>query len=161
MNMAVHKVTDGFYEEHRRMKRKLDSIKGPDVTNTPEAIYIGRAPTARRAAVSDDPPSPVVISGKITGNASGNGKYTGKSFADVTADVSASGNLAEADFGTLAAANDCLVLNGPELGVSNTGHDVTAATNTAQFSLYFTGRLVRVNSDGTKVVHAQLFWVGC
>ena len=101
------------------------------------------------------------ISGLVTGNASGHGKYTGKSFADVTADVSASGDLAESDFGTLAASNDCLVLVPAELGNSTTGHDVTAAANTAKFAIYFTGRLVRINSDGTKVVHATMFWAGC
>jgi hypothetical protein len=101
------------------------------------------------------------ISGKVTSNASGNGKYNGKSFTDVTADVSASGNLAESDFGTLSSTEDCLILNPVELGSSTTGHDVTATANTDKFAIYFTGRLVRVNSNGIKVVHAMLFYVGC
>jgi hypothetical protein len=105
------------------------------------------------------------ISGLITGNAAGSGKYTGKSFTDTPGgaggDVSASGALAEADFGTLAAADDCLVLNPVELGSSNTGHDVTQTANTGKFAIYFTGRLVRINSDGKKVVHAMLFFAGC
>jgi len=101
------------------------------------------------------------ISGKVTSNASGNGKYNGKSFTDVTADVSASGNLAESDFGTLSSTEDCLILNPVELGSSQTGHDVTATANTNKFAIYFTGRLVRTNSDGKKVIHAMLFYVGC
>jgi hypothetical protein len=101
------------------------------------------------------------ISGKVTSDASGNGKYNGKSFTDVTSDVSASGNLAESDFGTLSSTEDCLILNPVELGSSTTGHDVTATANTDKFAIYFTGRLARVNSDGKKVVHAMLFYVGC
>ena len=101
------------------------------------------------------------ISGLITGNASGNGKYVGKSFTDRTTDASASGNLAESDFGTLAGSNDCLILNAAELGSSTTGHDVTAAANTAQFAIYFVGRLLRINADGTKVVEVYMPYVGC
>ncbi len=102
-----------------------------------------------------------VISGKITGNAAGNGKYTGKSFKSMTADVAASGSLAESELGGLQTANDCLVLNLAELGSSTTGHDVTAVTNTAQFAIYFVGLHRWTNSDGTKVIEAVEFFVGC
>lgn len=101
------------------------------------------------------------LAGLITGNASGSGKYTGKSFADITSNVSASGALAEADCGTLATSNDCLVLNLIELGSTNTGHDLTATANVTQFSLYFVGRLLRVNSDGTKVIEIDRTYAGC
>jgi hypothetical protein len=100
------------------------------------------------------------ISGKITSDASGKAKYNGKSFLDTSSDVSGSGDLAESDFGDLSSTEDCLVLVPPELGSSTTGHDVTNANNTAKFSLYFSGRVVRINSDGKKVVHANHFWVG-
>lgn len=101
------------------------------------------------------------ITGLFTSNAAGRGKYFGKSFTDPVSDVSAITNLAEGDFGTLSSTEDCLILVPPELGVSNTGHDITNAINTAQFSLYFTGRLVRTNGDGKKVVHVERLWAGC
>jgi hypothetical protein len=102
-----------------------------------------------------------MISGKVTSDASGKGKYNGKSFTDRSTDVLGTGDLAESDFGTLSSTEDCLILNPVELGSSTTGHDVTATANTDKFAIYFTGRLSRVNSDGKKVVHAMLFYVGC
>jgi hypothetical protein len=102
-----------------------------------------------------------MISGLVTSDASGKGKYNGKSFTDRTTDVLATGDLAESDFGGLSSTEDCLILNPVELGSSTTGHDVTATANKDKFAIYFTGRLARVNSDGKKVIHAMLFYVGC
>lgn len=139
--MDQRPVADDHYANGVRLMRETFTLVRP-----------GGQPPSRRG---------VGISGLITGNASGNGKYTGKSFNDITTDVSASGTLAESDCGTLATSNDCLILNLTELGSSTTGHDLTAAANTSQFSLYFVGRLLRVNSDGTKVVQIAQTYTGC
>ena len=115
-------------------------------------------PTPPRMPVGDVGDS---ISGLITGNAAGAGKYTGKTFGDPTADVPASGDLAESDFGTLAEAEDCLILNAAELGFADGSHWVTQAYNTDAFAIYFAGRLVRVNSDGKKVIQVYMPFRGC
>lgn len=95
----------------------------------------------------------------VTGNATGNGKYTAKAFTDPTADISYSSNLAAGDFGTAATSNNSIVLNAPELGFSNTGHDLNATSN--KFSLYGVGRLIHTNTDGTMIIAASQFWTGC
>jgi hypothetical protein len=143
------------------VNRILNLRAGPGISirNSPDGITISAIRAPQPPGFSA--PTVEVISGLVTSNAAGNGKYNGKSFSDVTADVSASGNLAESDFGTLSSTEDCLILNPVELGSSATGHDVTAAANTAKFAIYFTGRLGRINSDGKKVVHAMMFYVGC
>jgi hypothetical protein len=107
------------------------------------------------------PLQPGMINGKITSNAAGSGKYNGKSFTPPAGDINPASDLSEADFGVLSGSEDLLVLNPIELGVSNTGHDVTATDNTDHFSLYFTGNLMSVNSDGIKVVVVNYFWIGC
>lgn len=101
------------------------------------------------------------ISGLVTGNATGNGKYVGKSFAPNPSDVDPATNLAEADFGALADADDCLILNPVELGLSTSGHMVTETVNTTAFAIYFIGQLLHTNTDGTKVVAAMMFYAGC
>ncbi len=104
------------------------------------------------------------ISFLITGDHSAGAVYVGKSFTDVPtdgADVAPSGSLAESDVGTLAGANDLLILNLVELGSSATGHDLTAVVNTDRFSLYGVGRVAHINEDGTKVVHTAMYYVGC
>ena len=84
---------------------------------------------------------------KITGDATGGGKYNGKSYANtISSDVSASGNVSESELGTLAASDDCLVLNFAEEG--ETTHDLTAGTpenDTFLCHWYYT------NSDHKKV----------
>ena len=52
------------------------------------------------------------------------------------------------------------MLNLPEVGFSNTGHDLTNVTTQA-FSLFGTGQLVRVNANGTKIIRANLYYAGC
>ena len=103
----------------------------------------------------------VTISGLITSNATANGAYNGKSFTDPRGDIAPGASIAASDFGTLAATEDCLILNAAELGLSVPGHYLTAAVNTAQFAIYFVGRLVRVNSNGVKVVEVYMPWAGC
>ena len=146
--------------ELARLRNKLDSVRGPGVTNTRESIVINPG-HKRRQLGSGQRPKRETISGLITSNASANGAYNGKSFTDRTSDVAPSGSIAEADFGTLAAAEDCLVLNAAELGLATPGHYVTAAVNTAQFAIYFVGRLVRTNSNGIMVVEVYMPWAGC
>jgi hypothetical protein len=155
-------MTKRAIEQVERAIRKLNNIRGEGcrVVHCNDNIVIMVPQQAQVRQTRPGEADTVVISGKVTSNASGNGKYNGKSFTDVTADVSASGNLAESDFGTLSSTEDCLILNPVELGSSTTGHDVTATANTDKFAIYFTGRLSRVNSDGKKVVHAMLFYVG-
>jgi hypothetical protein len=150
-------------EQIEKLIRKVNNIRGEGcrVVHCNDNIVIMVPQQAQVRQTRPGEADTVVISGKVTSNAAGNGKYNGKSFTDVTADVSASGNLAESDFGTLSSTEDCLILNPVELGSSTTGHDVTATANTDKFAIYFTGRLVRTNSDGIKVVHAMLFYVGC
>lgn len=96
---------------------------------------------------------------KITSNAAGMEKYNGQSYTPKQGDVSPSSDLSESDLGTSSGFEDCLILNLPALGVSNTGHDVTASANT--FSVYGFGRWVSTNSDGIKVIEAMEFYVAC
>ena len=105
------------------------------------------------------PPSNGGISFLITGNATGAGKYVGKTFTAPPAGVDPASDLASGDFGTLAGSANALILNPPELAMSNTGHDVNSTYNA--FSLYGCGSLLCVNSDGTLVIVAQMFYAGC
>jgi hypothetical protein len=98
---------------------------------------------------------------KIIGNATGSGKYNIKTFTAPASDISPTTDLVESDFGTLATDVDGLLLNGPELGVSNTGHDVTASPNGGKFALYGRGDWVSTNADGLKIIVGNVFWVGC
>ena len=63
--------------------------------------------------------------------------------------------------GTLAASEDCLILNAAELGLSTPGHYITASANTSQFAIYFVGRLLRTNANGIKVVQVYMPFAGC
>ncbi len=118
-------------------------------------------PLVKRTASGTLTSASVSVTFKITTDHTADAVYHAKSFTDVVADVVPSGALAEADIGTIATANDCLVLNLVELGSSQTGHDVTATLNTDHFSLYGFGRVAHINTDGTKIVHALGFFVGC
>lgn len=160
--MMQYNLNENALDQLKKTIRKVNNIKGVGciVTHLNDNIVI-QVPQQAVPPSQTSTEAVRVISGKVTSNAAGNGKYNGKSFTDVTSDVSASGNLAESDFGTLSSTEDCLILNPVELGSSTTGHDVTATANTDKFAIYFTGRLARVNSDGKKVVHAMLFYVGC
>jgi hypothetical protein len=162
MSEPVALMTKRAIEQVERAIRKLNNIRGEGcrVVHCNDNIVIMVPQQAQRVLRSSEPDT-VVISGKVTSDASGKGKYNGKSFTDRTTDVLATGDLAESDFGDLSSTEDCLILNPVELGSSTTGHDVTATANTDKFAIYFTGRLDRVNSDGKKVVHAMLFYVGC
>jgi hypothetical protein len=85
----------------------------------------------------------------INSTASGGGKYHGRTLVGpASADVSDSSNLADADFGTFAGANDVLALNTRESG-AGAGHDLDAA---GFLPLIFFGWLLKTNSDGVKVV---------
>jgi hypothetical protein len=94
-------------------------------------------------------PSNEAVRVKITGNATGGGKYTGRTISAATSDVSNSSDLAEGDLGTVASADNCLILNTGEIGEST--HDLTDS-DSDDGNLYHVGAIIRTNSDGTVVV---------
>ncbi len=71
-----------------------------------------------------------VVLAKVTSAASGGGKYNGKIVTSSTSTITATGDLAEADLGTLPSADNCLILNGAESGKST--HDLTTGTPVAK-----------------------------
>lgn len=96
---------------------------------------------------------------KITGNATGGGKYLGKIFRLTrTADIAQTGNLAEAEIGTLPSANDAIVVNLTELGLST--HDLT--NGTPKVTVYL-GKVYHINSADPKyvVVIGGFDWEAC
>jgi hypothetical protein len=133
-------------DEIARLARKIDGANGSSVLrNDKNSLVIGIASTAQTR--TKIPPFAKLLWVKITGNATGGGKYNGKSYThDGTSDVAATGNVSESELGTLASADDCLVLNFAEEG--ETTHDLTAGTPEIDT---FLCHWYRTNSDGKKV----------
>jgi len=89
-----------------------------------------------------------IVTVKVTGNASGGGKYTGRILLPTESDVSASGDMGDSELGILPAADNALVLNLQERALST--HALTTGSHDVN---HFIGRVERINSDGTYVVH--------
>ncbi len=87
------------------------------------------------------PERPVRV--KITSAASGGGKYNGRILTSSTTAVAATGDLAESDLGTVPGGDNCLVLNGAEVGKAT--HDLTSGTPVAKV---FVGMLLPQRSTG-------------
>lgn len=132
--------------EIARLAKKLDGVRGSGVVrNDKDSLVIGTPPPSNKR--DSDRPAKEFVWVKITGNETGGGKYQGKSYThDGTTDIAATGNLAESELGTLAAAVDCRVLNYAEEG--ETTHDLTAGTPEIDT---FLCHWFRTNSDGIKV----------
>jgi hypothetical protein len=150
-------LTDADLAEIQRMKRKLDGVSGPGVDNRPDSLTIGGRNAARRTIGEESAATVVLV--KITGSATGGGKYNGRILTarGTTADVATTGDLAESEIGTPAAADDALVLNTREVG--KTTHDLSSST---YLPLIFIGQVVQTNSDGKRVVAIDgMQWEDC
>jgi len=93
---------------------------------------------------------------KVTSNASGGGKYNGKVVYGASS-ASASGNLAESDFGTVHTSETILALNVREVGKST--HDVSSST---YLPLVFLGIVIGLNTSGSIIVAFDgMQWQDC
>lgn len=83
------------------------------------------------------------------------GKYNGKIFIPKTTDIDVTASLLEADFGTLPASDNALIVNQPDLVQS--AHTLSLSG----FPLVFPGNIVHLNADGKYVVSIHGFQTGC
>jgi hypothetical protein len=119
------------------------------------AHYVGRNADGKPILVVDAQPCVRV---KVTTAASGGGKYNGRILKSSQTAVAATGTLAEADLGTVPSSDNCLVLNGAEVGKST--HDLTTGTPVAKV---FVGFLIPKWSTDNKlvVVINGMDWEAC
>lgn len=127
-------------------------ISGPYVSsrNTPAgmSVYVG----APRKPPTPAPAPPTIIA-KITGNVSGQvGRYTAKRITPET-DTEATGNLSEADLGTLSDTDDLIVWHLPEIAIG-------ASANLLDVDGIYEGTRAGVTSDGKTIVRIGAMPVG-
>jgi hypothetical protein len=94
-----------------RLEHKVNNVRGPGVTNTPNGISI--SPIVQ--AVRNIGGGPNTLRVKITGSI-GAGRYNAKSFSGGT--FEATGDLAESEFGTLAGSDDCIAIDDSQVGLT-------------------------------------------
>lgn len=152
--MAGYVFSDHDKSEWNRIRRKVDSIRGPGVVNSPDSITISSAGGSVNQSGEWEFKWVLV---KVVSAAAGGGKYNGRILEHATADIPDAGNLSVSELGTVPSLDNCLVLNPPEIGKST--HDLTTGTPNAQ---YFWGVVFHVNSNGTRVVLLTGYdWLNC
>jgi hypothetical protein len=155
------KAYEDLRAEVERIVAKLDGARGNCVArNMPRTLVLDLAAFPSATAPNRARTDPTVTF-KVTSAISGaGGMYNVKTFTPATGDVDTSGDLAESDIGTIADAEDGILLCLPELGAGTT-HYLLETINTTHFSVYGEGTIKRYQADGKKVIHANMFWVGC
>ena len=148
-------LDDFSADELRRIRDKIDSVRGPGVTNAPRSITINPQTNAQANA----PSQTKVVVVKVNANASGGGKYTGVILTAPAAAVPLTGNLATTEIGTTPTdADDTLILNMDE--VSQSTHDLTAGT--PKVTLFIGLLIPGAASDGKRLVVINgIDWEAC
>jgi hypothetical protein len=104
-------------------------------------LHLSESPSGR--ALSLELPRHVTF--KVSSNVSSQvGRYNAKSFIEGVKG-NATGNLVEADIGSLASADDCIVWHVPEIVVGSSKHLLKADG-------VYTGRVAGTDSSGKKIV---------
>ena len=119
------------------------------------AILADADSTGRRVAYVLQAATHSTIRFKISSSASGGGKYNGKTVSGLSS-ATGTGNLAEADFGTVNSTEDLLCLNVREVGKST--HDVSSST---YLPLIFIGIIIGYASGKAIVAFDGMQWQDC
>jgi hypothetical protein len=157
--VASYNVDDDFIKEFLRLKRKIDGIRGPGITNNPDYINFP-PPTGGRRGGAGSPQPGVIVIVKITGHTSptafGTAKYYGRIMTGTfTAAADATGFTMPSGM-TTPDADDALVVNLNEDTLLNTGsgHDLPVGH-------YLFGMQTGETASGLSVVITDGFRVGC
>ena len=121
-----------------RVVRKVETMKGPGIVNNPAGIAFYQPPAPRQVIQQGARFVTFKISSVVT---SQTGRYNAKTFSGGI-DAAATGNLAEADLGTLAEEDDAVVWHPAEIS----GAGALLGGN------IYRGQIVGTNAEGLKVI---------